>query len=108
MPNPMRGGLSTPVSHIAANPCQIVSGTATTIGSVVMLEDPNRRRGVYVQATSIASGRILVGTTSSDAQLILETLGATGNGPNNVFVPGTGSIFIRGATTNADYVAMAY
>lgn len=102
----VRQGHVTAVTQFAANPVMIVAGTATTIGQTVMQENPNRKVGVWVQSRQVTNGRLLAGTTSSDCYILIEAFGVAGTQPQ--LVPGTGTIYLKGATVSVDYTAWEY
>lgn len=104
----VRGSLAQPVVPYATGAAQILSGSATTVGAEVVAANPNRAMGVWVQATAVASGRILVGSTSADAKILLETFGVASTAPNTIFIPGQGAVYIKGATVTATYATMEF
>jgi hypothetical protein len=104
----VRGSYVDPVTSFAANPASIISGSATTVGSTVVEANPDRKVGVWVQVTALTNGRLLVGSTSADAKILLETFGAAGSSPNATWIYGTGSVYLKGATTTVTYACMEY
>jgi hypothetical protein len=80
--------------------------TVTTGGTIIRPINASRRLGVRVRVTSGAGTDIVVGTSASDAVLLLG--GFTPGANNEAFFPGTARVFGKGVSAAASVAYQEY
>ena len=98
------------VAPAIPGPAVIATGSVDATGAQVLAADPYRRWGVFIQnVDTVAVDSLKVGTVTGDAVFLLASAGNAVNTINSMFMPGTGSVFLKSSngTLTTDYVVMS-